>query len=302
MANSAQLITGPFLGPYTSYFWIIVFAVGCILLCIGGPLMVVRHWLEKFAIWFTIGSTIFITYSILTKFPQLFTVQGDGSLPITLALDLVIAMPISWWPLISDYNRFSKSEKGAFIGTLTGYTFANTWFYILGALLVSAYPGAGIISSIASITFGGLALTLLLVDETDNCFADIYSAAVSVQNVTPKSKQLKIIAGITVTSVVLAGLIPENWQATYETFLIYIGSVFVPLLGVLATDFYITKKKQYNLEEFYSSAKSFRVKPVISWLLGVFVYIVFYNYTSFGSSIPSFICSAIALYVLEKVT
>ena len=302
MANSAQLITGPFLGSYTLYFWIIVFAVLCILLCIGGPLMVVRHWLEKFAIWFSMGSAIFITYSILTKFPQLFTVQGDGSLPITLALDLVIAMPISWWPLISDYNRFSKSEKGAFIGTLTGYTFANTWFYILGALLVSAYPGASIISSIASISFGGFALTLLLVDETDNCFADIYSGAVSVQNVSPKSKQLKIIAGITVISVILAVLIPENWQATYGTFLIYIGSVFVPLLGVLSTDFYITKKKQYNLEEFYFSVKGFRVKPIISWLLGVLVYIIFYNYTSFGSSIPSFIFSAIALYVLEKVT
>jgi len=302
MANSAKIITGPFLGAYTSYFWIVFFAVWCILLCIGGPLMVVRHWLEKFAIWFTIGSTIFITYSILAKFPQLFAVQGDGSLPITLALDLVIAMPISWWPLISDYNRFSKSEKGAFIGTLTGYTFANAWFYILGALLVSAYPGASIISSITSITFGGLALTLLLVDETDNCFADIYSGAVSVQNVSPNSKQLKIIAGITVISVALAGLIPENWQTTYQTFLIYVGSVFVPLLGVLSMDFYINKKKQYDLEEFYSSVKGFRVKPMISWLLGVLVYVIFYNYTSFGSSVPSFIFSAIALYVLEKVT
>jgi putative hydroxymethylpyrimidine transporter CytX len=302
MANSAQIITGPFLGPYTPYFWIIVFAVCSLLLCIGGPLVVVRHWLEKFAIWFTVGSTIFITYSILTGFPQLFAAQGDGSLPIALALDLVIAMPISWWPLISDYNRFSKTEKGAFVGTLTGYTLANTWFYILGALIVSAYPGAGIVSSIASITFGGLALTLLLVDETDNCFADIYSGAVSVQNVSPKSKQLKIIAGITAISVVLAVLIPENWLTTYETFLIYIGSVFVPLLGVLSMDFYITKKKQYSLEEFYSSVKGFRVKPIISWLLGVLVYIIFYNYTSFGSSIPSFIFSAIALYVFEKVT
>jgi len=302
MANSAQIITGSFLGSYTQYFLIIVFAVCCLLLCIGGPLIVVRHWLEKFAIWFTIISTIFITYSILTGFPQLFAAQGDGSLPIALALDLVIAMPISWWPLISDYNRFSKSEKGAFVGTLTGYTFANTWFYILGAMLVSAYPGAGIVSSIASITFGGLALTLLVVDETDNCFADIYSGAVSLQNVSPKSKQLKIIAGITVTSVVLASLIPENWLATYETFLIYIGSVFVPLLGVLATDFYITKKRQYDSEDFYSSAKGFRVKPIISWLLGILIYIIFYNYTSLGSSIPSFICSAIVLYVLEKVT
>ena len=301
MANSALLITGPFLGSYTMYFWILIFALWCMLLSIGGPLVVIRQWLEKFAIWLTYGTTIFITYVVLSSFPQIFSFQGDGSLPLTLALDLVIAMPISWWPLISDYNRFSKSEKGAFLGTVTGYTFANSWFYALGALLVLAYTGYTIISAIVSITFGGLALAILLVDETDNGFADIYSGAVSIQNILPKTKQWKLIAIITAISILLASSIPQNWQLTYESFLIYIGAVFVPLLGVLAMDFYIIKKKQYSPEEFYSSAQSFRIKPLFSWLAGILVYFAFYNYTSLGSSIPSFIISAFTLYVLERV-
>ncbi|MDI6805280.1 MAG: cytosine permease [Candidatus Bathyarchaeia archaeon] len=300
MANSAISITGSFLGPYTLHFWIIVFAVWCFLLCVGGPLVVVRHWLEKFAIWFTYGTAIYITYIVLSKFPQLLVSAGDGSLSIPLALDLVIAMPISWWPLISDYNRFSKSEKDAFLGTLSGYTFANSWFYALGALLVLAYHGESIIYSITSITFGGLALTLLLVDETDNCFADIYSGAVSIQNISPKTKQLKIVAAITVVSVLLAALMPTEWQSAYEGFLLYIGAVFVPLLGVLAVDFYLVRKRAYSLEEFYSTAKGLRVKPIISWIVGVIVYFIFYNYTTWGSSIPSFIISAVMLYVLEK--
>jgi putative hydroxymethylpyrimidine transporter CytX len=302
MANSAMLITGQFLGSYTIYFWILAFAVWCMILSIGGPLVVIRHWLEKFAIWFTYGTAVFITYIVVSNFSQFFSSSGDGSLPIALALDLVIVMPISWWPLISDYNRFSKSEKGAILGTLSGYTFANSWFYALGAILVLAYPGKSIISSIISITFGGLALTILLVDETDNCFADIYSGAVSVQNVSPKSKQWKLIVAITAISVFLASLIPENWQSAYQNFLLYIGAVFVPLLGVVAVDFYIIKRKQYNLEEFYSSAKSLRIKPVISWMVGVILYFILYNYTAWGSSIPSFVGSAVALYVLEKVT
>jgi putative hydroxymethylpyrimidine transporter CytX len=303
MANSAISITGSFLGPYTLHFWIIVFAVWCMLLCVGGPLVVVRHWLEKFAIWFTYGTAIYITYIVLSKFPQLLAVQGDGSLSIALALDIVIAMPISWWPLISDYNRFSKRERDAFLGTLSGYTFANSWFYALGALLVLAYPlgRESIIYSIASVTFGGLALTLLLVDETDNCFADIYSGAVSIQNISPKTKQLKIVASITVISVLLAALMPTEWQSAYEGFLLYIGAVFVPLLGVLAVDFYLIRKRTYSIEEFYSTTKGLRVKPIISWLIGIIVYFIFYNYTTWGSSIPSFIVSAIMLYVLEKV-
>jgi putative hydroxymethylpyrimidine transporter CytX len=301
MANSALLITGPFLGAYTVHFWICIFAFWCLLLSIGGPLIVVRQWLEKFAIWLTYGTTIFITYVVLTNFPRLFTASGDGSLPLTLALDLVIAMPISWWPLISDYNRFSKSEKGAFLGTVAGYTFANSWFYALGALLVLAYAGQTIISAIVSITFGGLALAILLVDETDNGFADIYSGAVSVQNIFPKAKQWKIIVAITILSIFLAALIPQDWQMAYEGFLLYIGAVFVPLLGVLATDYYIIRKRKYSHEEFYSSANKLRIKPLFSWFVGVLVYFIFYNYTTFGSSIPSFIVSALTLYVLEKV-
>jgi putative hydroxymethylpyrimidine transporter CytX len=280
MTKSAMLITGSFLGPYTTYFWVLVFAALCMLLGIGGPLIVIRHWLEKFAVWLTYGTTIIITYLVLSNFPHLLSSTGNGSLSITLALDLVIAMPISWWPLISDYNRFSKNEKGAFLGTVTGYTFANSWFYSLGALLVLAYPEKSIISAIVAITLGGLAMTILLVDETDNCFADIYSGALSMQNISPRSKQWKLIIGVTLVSVFLASLMPENWQSAYENFLLYIGAFFVPLLGVLAIDFYVVKKKQYSQEDFYSSAKGFRIKPTVSWLAGVLVYFALYFYTT----------------------
>lgn len=301
MANSAVLVAGSFLGAYTFYFWVAIFAGWCMLLSIGGPLVVIRQWLEKFAIWLTYGTAIFITYVVLSSFPQILTIQGDGSLPLTLALDLVIAMPISWWPLVSDYNRFSKSEKGAFVGTAAGYTFANSWFYALGALMALAYAGQTTISAIASIAFGGLALTILLADETDNGFADIYSSAVSIQNLRPRLKQWKLVAAVTVLSALLAAAIPEGWQSAYESFLLYVGAIFVPLLGVLAADFYLVRKKKYELDEFYSSAKTCRLKPILSWLIGILVYFVFYNYTAFGSSIPAFIASALLLYLLERV-
>jgi len=239
---------------------------------------------------------------VVSSFPQIFSSGGDGSLPATLALDLVIAMPISWWPLISDYNRFSRSERGALFGTVSGYTFANSWFYALGALLVLAYPGEAVISSIVAITFGGLALTFLLVDETDNGFADIYSAAVSVQNMSPRCRQWKLIVAVTAVSVLLAGLVPGSWQSAYQSFLLYIGAFFVPLLGVVAVDFYVVRRGRYGLEEFYSSAKGLRVKQVASWFVGVAVYFILYVCTVWGSSIPSFVASAAALYVLERVT
>jgi NCS1 family nucleobase:cation symporter-1 len=303
MANSALAVTGSFAGSYTIYLWIAVFAGFCFLLCIGGPLVVVRQWLEKFAIWITFATAAFLTYAVITRFPQLFTLPGNGSLSMALALDYVIAMPISWWPLISDYTRFSRNERGAFLGTFTGYTFANSWFYALGAFLVLAfnvYTAPQIVSAIVSITFGTLALVLLVVDETDNCFADIYSGAVSIQNVSPKTKQWKLFTGITLISVVLAALMPQNWQGAYQGFLLLIGAVFVPLLGVLSMDFYIIKKRQYELKDFYSSENSFKITSMVSWLAGIVVYFIMYSFTQLGSSIPSFIISAAVLYILKS--
>jgi NCS1 family nucleobase:cation symporter-1 len=303
MANSALAVTGTFVGPYTIYLWIAVFAFFCFLLCIGGPLVVVRQWLEKFAIWITFATAAFLTYAVVTRFPQLFALPGNGSLPLTVALDYVIAMPISWWPLISDYTRFSENEKGAFLGTFAGYTFANSWFYTLGALLVlafNAYTAPLIVSSIVSITFGGLALVLLVVDETDNCFADIYSGAVSIQNVRPKTKQWKLFAGITLISIFLAALMPQNWQSAYYNFLILIGAIFVPLLGVLSMDFYIIKKRHYEMKDFYSAENNFKITSIVSWLAGIVVYFALYSFTALGSSIPSFIVSAAILYALRS--
>lgn len=301
--SDAAMLLGPFLGYYTRYFWIVFFAGWCMVLALGGPVAVVRKWLERFAVWIAFGATAYITYIALSKPDGFISFQGDGSFPIALALDLVIAMPISWWPLISDYNRFSKGEKSAFVGTIGGYTFANFWFYSLGALLVLAYPGTGVVQSIVSITFGALALIMLLVDETDNGFADIYSAAISIQNVSPKSSQRKLIVVITVVSMVIAALLPKEWQLAYESFLLmYIGPAFVPLLGVLFADFYFLRRRQYEVKEFYASAKSLKIKAIIAWIIGITAYFLFYAYTTIGSSIPSFIISALSLYALEKAT
>lgn len=300
MADAA-LLAGQFLGDHTRYFWILIFAGWCLLLSLGGPLIVIRQWLEKFAIWLTYGTTVFLSYMVLSRFPEKLSFVGDGSLPLTLALDFVIAMPISWWPLVSDYNRFSKSEKSAFTGTLSGYSFANFWFYSLGALLTLAY-GTGIVESIASITFGALALTILVVDETDNGFADIYSAAVSIQNISPKTRQWKLISAITIVSVLIAVFLPKQWHIAYEGFLLYIGAIFVPLLGVLFADFYLVRKKQYSMSEFSGSTSSFKIKPITAWLAGIIVYFVLYEYTTLGSSIPSFVISALTLLALERIT
>ena len=293
MGAAASNISGPILGEYTKIFWIIVFAVCCSSLALGGPLVVVRKWLEKAAIWLVYFSTAWITFQVFSQ-PQVwsaFARPGDGSLPLLLALDLVIAMPISWWPLISDYNRFASSHRSGFTGTFLGYTLANTWFYFLGAALVAVMGITDVVSSIAGLLFGALALLFILVDETDNCFADIYSSAVSFQNLASKAKQWKVILVVTVFGTAAAILLP---MTEYEQFLLMIGGLFVPLLGVLVSEYLIRERRGgFDLSEFYESAPKVRWTAVAAWIAGAALYFVIANlFPELGASIPSFAFAA----------
>ncbi len=301
MGQAASNISGQFLGEHTQMFWIIIFALWCTGLAIGGPLIFVRKWLERVAIWLVYFSTVWITVQVFSS-PRVWEtlfLPGDGSLPILLALDLVIAMPISWWPLISDYNRFSSTARGGFVGTFLGYMVANTWFYFLGAALVSVMGIQDIISSIALLLFGNLALIFILVDETDNCFADIYSAAVSAQNVAPRARQWKLVISIAALGAILAVVTP---MAQYEWFLLMIGGLFVPLLGVLVADYALTVKRGgYAIEEFYHKAAGIKPSNLVAWVAGIITYFTLVElYPQVGASIPSFALSA-ALVSLMKM-
>src|SRR5438874_453740 len=200
MAQATAIVTANFLGPWTAVVFVPAWGAVTLALALAVPLAVVRNCLERFAIWIVYGSTIAVAIALLIhpldaglRLPTLTgSFGGPGSL--LLGLDLVVAMPISWWPLISDYNRFARAPRDATAGTTLGYIAANTSFYALGAALAffgitafgidPANPYAFLIT-LGVLGLGALPLIAILVDETDNAFADVYSAAVSVQYLSP---------------------------------------------------------------------------------------------------------------------
>src|SRR5258708_38830077 len=89
-------------------------------------------------------------------------------------------MPPSWLPLIADYTRFGRRAGETFRGTLLGFGIANIWFYALGAVYgLTAGGGDALLTTALAQAGGGRALLLRLIDEIDNAFADVHSAAVS---------------------------------------------------------------------------------------------------------------------------
>lgn len=298
MGEAATSISKYFIGPYTKYLWITFFAILVYLMTVYGPLIVVRQWLEKFAIWFAILGGAFLTYQLLSV--KTLTIQFSNNFQfstILLALDLVIAMPISWLPLVSDYNRFSKNVKESFLGTFISYTIANTWFYFIGAILAIIYPGQSITYSMALVFFGSLALFIILIDEPDNAFADVYSATLSIQNVFPKQKQWEIALIITILSLLFAYFIPIF---QYEHFLLLIGASFIPIFGILLSDYFILNKSNYENDQFYQINMKINLKAIVSWIVGFLTYYYFaYINAIIGATIPSLIITFILYLILN---
>ena len=310
------------------HFWLASVALICSLLAVGGPILVVRRWLERFGIYLLIGSALWITARVLgsADLGAIWRTPGRGGLPFWLAVDLVVVMPISWLPLVADYNRFARPGGGGFAGTYWGYLAGNVWFYALGALLVLvAGAGAdvfGIGTAIAVSAGGGVVLIALLVGESDNAFADIYSAAVSTQNVMPNLPQRALIAAVGATGFLLALAFSMD---RYELFLLLIGSVFVPLAAVFMADYFVHHRGRYGEGALFSPT-GVNVRALVPWAVGFLLYhwsaptgpvgwieamrTLFHGWlhlpfplfdSALGASIPSFAAAfALSLVVLRK--
>src|SRR5438067_1717014 len=173
----------------------------------------------------------------------------------------------SWTPLAADYTRFARNRRVAFWGTGVGYFLPTLWCFAIGCLLVLArniseatqIPAAVAAGSAA----GVVALLALTVDESDEAFADIYSTAVSIQNVLPEVPQRLLIALVGATATVGAIVIDLR---NYETFLFLLGSVFVPLFGVLLAD-WLLAGAHYTREHVFASPAA-RLEQLAAWAIG----------------------------------
>jgi nucleobase:cation symporter-1, NCS1 family len=183
------------------------------------------------------------------------------------AMDTVVAVAVSFAPLIADYTRHSRTPRAAFGGTLAGYSLTQVLCYVIGllALVTVAHNPAHIYRAFIALPVGSLAFAILAARELDQSFANVYSTAVSTQNLRPLWDRRILVSVITV--VTTAGALWLN-IADYENFLDLIGSVFVPMSAVLIADYFVVSGHRWNLS---ATARS-RWLMLLPWAAGFVTY------------------------------
>ena len=112
-----------------------------------------------------------------------------------------------------------------------------------------------------------LALLALTVAETDEAFANAYSGAVSSQNLFPWIPQRALV--VVTTSLGVVGALTID-LLSFQTFLLLLGSVFVPLFGVLLADWLVAGRRYDEVDVF--GAPPWRPGMIAVWVLGFVVY------------------------------
>jgi NCS1 family nucleobase:cation symporter-1 len=186
-----------------------------------------------------------------------------------IAVDSVVGVTVSWVPVAADYTRHSKSVRDTVVGTFVGYSITQVACYGIGlvALLTVATSGAqaDMYSAFMAVPLGTLAFAVLAIRELDQSFVDTYSTAVSVQNLRPRWDRRGLAVAIGILATVLALALDIN---DYQNFLLLIGSVFVPLLGVLAVDYFLISRRRWDLSETAPA----RWLMLVPWLMGFVTY------------------------------
>ena len=253
------------------------------LLMASSMLGLVRNFVSRFGLPLVVMSLAWLTWQFLgvlqtQDVSAFWNRPGNNSMGFLSAIDLVIAMPVSWLPLVADYARHGKNSRTAMSATWLGYALANIWCYSLGVLVVSvSSPDINLVSTLLLAQGGLLALGLILIDELDNAYGDVYSASLNSHSLfsrwSIKQWGLLIAVGCTLLAIVLP-------MHSLEPFLLMLSSVFIPLYGVILG--------RAGRAPVANASRSIYLLPALIWLIGIAVFHLSGQFTpQWGSALPS---------------
>lgn len=207
---------------------------------------------------------LFILTMILCK--VIFAEHGavgiaEESMTFGAGVELAVAMPLSWLPLISDYTREAKKPVKAAAVSAGVYGLVSSWMYVIG-MGAAIYTGEYDIAQIMVKAGLGIAGLLIIVFSTvTTTFLDAYSAGISSESIISGLDGGKAALGVTVVGTLGAIVYPMD---NITDFLYLIGSVFAPMVAIQIADFFILKRDL--------SGRPFSFSNLAVWLVGFVAY------------------------------
>lgn len=234
--------------------------------------------------------TIILSFKIFKELDFLET-SSPEAMSFGAAIELAVAMPLSWLPLISDYTRSAEDKKKAPIVSAVVYFLVSIWMYMIGVGMTLLTKESDIAQIMLKSGLGIMAMLIIILSTVTTTFLDAYSAGISSESLTKKINGEKIAILVTIIGIIGAVVYPMD---DITEFLYLIGSVFAPMIAVQITDYFILKNKAVK--------ESIHAKNLLIWLLGFIIYRLLLKIDlPLGSTITCIILVVIIKLIVEKI-
>lgn len=239
-------------------------------------------------------SALFILTLILSKVIFLDSggvgMAADESMTFGAAVELSVAMPLSWLPLISDYTREAKEPVKATAVSAVIYGVVSCWMYVIG-MGAAIYTGEYDIAQIMLKSGLGIAGLLIIIFSTvTTTFLDAYSAGISSESIIAKWNGKHVAVVVTVIGTVAAMVYPMD---NITDFLYLIGSVFAPMIAIQIADFFLLKRDFGD--------RNFQMENLVVWTIGFVAYrMLMHVDMPVGNTLPDMVITVILCVIVAK--
>jgi len=177
------------------------------------------------------------------------------------AVELAVAMPLSWLPLISDYTREAEKPFQATLASTVVYGLVSCWMYVIG-MGAAIYTGEYDIAAImVKAGLGIAALVILILSTVTTTFLDAWSAGISAESLSGKINGKWTAVAVAAVGIAGAILFPMD---DITDFLYLIGSVFAPMIAVQIADHFLLKRDRFGVD--------FDGRNLVIWVIGFILY------------------------------
>jgi putative hydroxymethylpyrimidine transporter CytX len=217
---------------------------------------------------------------------------GGGEMTFGAAVELSVAMPLSWLPLISDYTREAEKPVRATAVSAVTYGFVSCWMYVIGMGAAIFTAESDIAQIMVKAGLGIAGLLIVVFSTVTTTFLDAYSAGISSQSLSGKINGKMVAVAVTIIGTLGAIFLPLY---DITDFLYFIGSVFAPMIAIQIADFFILKQ---NAEK-----KAFSMQNLLIWLVGFVVYRLLMRVDIIvGNTLPDMIITIVICILADKFT
>ncbi len=217
--------------------------------------------------------------------------SAGESISFGAAVELAVAMPLSWLPLISDYTKDSAKPFAATLASTLTYFAVSCWMYIIGMGAALLTGTSDIAQIMLKAGLGIPALVIIVLSTVTTTFLDAFSAGISFRAIF-KNANTKIVGVIVALVGTLAAVFYPMDNIT--DFLYLIGSVFAPMTAILIADFFVTKNE--------SSKKQIDFVRIALWLVGFILYRILMKYDiPCGNTLPDMAITFVLTLIVSGV-